>query len=410
MNGEINLSAIPTGVTDSTIPTINTSAIPTGVTDSTIPTINTSAIGTGVTNGAIPTINASSTPTTVINTASAVPTGVDLGIVGNTGASAGGGSPSVSAGSDAVPGILYTGIGDGNGHTTPIPPSSYEEAQQYFGAGSGGDTTQATPGILYTGIGDGEGHTMPIPPSSYEEAGHYGFGTGSDGSDPISHTGSGTGMTPEEEAAFNGKPVEAVVNEGEISHTGSGTGMTPEEEAAFNGKPVEAVVSDEELAGLGNEPYNPNEEGSEGQHISEPYNPFETSGGAGGGAGSGSASFNLEEFHNDVSRGISQYEDNLAAFPKIATCCTNIANTVQSEDSNLAATLNSLSEISNALYQKCESIKGQLYSWLNQFVTTTETNEADLQKDLVNYNTEFEGINSELNALVGSSVGNGGAQ
>ena len=361
MNGEINLSAIPTGVTDSTIP------VSSPVINSQIPTINTSAIPTGVTDSTIPTVSAGSYPTTSIDVTTAVPK------------SAGGGSPSVSAGSDAVPGILYTGIGDGNGHTMPIPPSSYEEAQQYFGAGSGGDTTQATPGILYTGIGDGEGHTMPIPPSSYEEAQHYGFGTGSDGSDPI-------------------------------RHTGSGTGMTPEEEAAFNGKPVEAVVTDEELAGLGSEPYNPNEEGSEGQHISEPYNPFETSGGAGGGAGSGSSSFNLEEFRNDVSRGISQYEDNLAAFPKIATCCTNIANTVQSEDSNLAATLNSLSEISNALYQKCESIKGQLYSWLNQFVTTTETNEADLQKDLVNYNTEFEGINSELNALVGSSVGNGGAQ
>ena len=110
-------------------------------------------------------------------------------------------------------------------------------------------------------------------------------------------------------------------------------------------------------------------------------------------------SFQTEEYRGSIRGAINSFDESTQAFTDISNICGNISGLVASEDSNISGTLQSLGEISSQLKTKCDSIRGQLNTWIDRYAATTDEQEGQLHSSLESYNEEFNNYLSQLNSL-----------
>ena len=298
----------------------------------------------------------------------------------------------IGNGSDSLEGArplpYYTGRGSGS---SPQPPSA---GGHYGGSGSGPSPQPPSAGGHYGGSGSGP---SPQPPSA---GGHYGgSGSGPSPQPPSAGGHYGGGHAPGEEP-INPQPV----NPGQVELPGQG-GIKPPSAGGHSGY------------GNGPEPFNPQGPfyGHGGGHApgEEPINPppvdpgpaeipghegFTPVSGTGTGTGS-NTSFRVDDFMSVVNGAISSFQAACEVYPKIAATCSSISSLVRSEDSGIADTVAKVTELSNSLKTKTDSIINQMNSWGKQFANTSEETEEHLQSDLNEFNDDFSTIMNDLNNI-----------
>ena len=100
-----------------------------------------------------------------------------------------------------------------------------------------------------------------------------------------------------------------------------------------------------------------------------------------------------------VNGAISSFQAACEVYPKIAATCSSISSLVRSEDSGIADTVAKVTELSNSLKTKTDSIINQMNSWGKQFANTSEETEEHLQSDLNEFNDDFSTIMNDLNNI-----------